>query len=127
MIECKTIMNKEILSMISKDYYRNTAYVRKLKIVLLVCGVLLFLIGTPFLIIQFFTNRLDLHGNTSFIIYAVILGAVCLWYAAVGMEKQGTYAIVKQYFKNGEKEKVYNYTFTKEGINIEGFWKYILL
>ncbi|MBA4701305.1 MAG: YcxB family protein [Ruminococcus sp.] len=119
MIECKTIMNKNSLSIISKYYYRNTEYIRKLKIVLLICGVLLFLIGIPFLTIQFFTSSFDLSGNTSFIIFAVILGAICLWYVAGGMEKQGTYAIVKQYFKNGEKEKVYNYTFTKEGINIE--------
>lgn len=89
-IECKTIVNKNALSILIKYYHKNDKIVRKRKIfIYFVCTVLL--ICTSYLLIDFGKEHFNIENPiTMFLVFGMIIAIYGIWYAAVGMEKTGT-------------------------------------
>lgn len=118
MIECKTIINQDNVFIATKYYYKYNKLVLRKKRTMCICGTLL-LVFVLYLLIDFWLNERSISARMLFWGIGLIMGAFYLWYALIGLEKQGFNDVMKRQFKNSEEERVFNYTFTKEGINIE--------
>lgn len=120
MIQCKTIVNEEIIRVLVKNYCNKSKFIQKSKKMMDAIGGISLILGIYWVFSQFIGHDVNSQDRIIHAIIVLALAMFLFWYGRSGLEKVIYFRTLKQRFdgKAIPLQEV-DFTFEEEGITIE--------